>query len=102
MTENTPPTFHALSRSERDHLLAAARRDGANGQDIQREVEAIRESDRPGNTTTYTVLDTLVEWGWLTKAFINGKATGYRVTDDGREVLTRARAVFDVSAETTD
>ena len=86
MTE-APPTYYALTRSERDHLLAAAQLQGrASGQDIQRQVETLREVERPGNNATYNALDALREWGWMDKT-----ADGFDVTNDGRRVLADAK-----------
>jgi len=89
MTE-APPTYYALTRSERDHLLAAAQLQGrASGQDIQRQVETLREVERPGNHATYNALDDLREWGWMDKT-----EDGFAVTDAGRDVLTTAKVKF--------
>jgi len=89
MTE-TPPNYYALSRPKRDHLLAAAQlQDGASGQDIQRQVETLREVERPSNNSTYGALDSLREWGWVEKT--DG---GYAVTKEGRDVLTTAKVKF--------
>lgn len=89
-----PPNYYALSRSERDHLLAAAQLqdeaeeyDGGlpSGQHIQRQVETIRENERPGNHATYNALDALRDYGWM------DKTDGYEVTTDGRRVLADAK-----------
>jgi len=85
-----PPTYYALTRTERDHLLAAAQLHGrASGQDIQRQVETLREVERPGNHATYNALDDLREWGWMDKT-----EDGFDVTRDGHEVLNKAVVEF--------
>ena len=84
---DAPPNYYALSRSERDILLAAAQLQGrASGQDIQRQVETLREVERPGNHATYGALDALREYGWMDKT-----ADGFDVTRDGRRVLADAK-----------
>jgi len=84
---DAPPNYYALSRGERDHLLAAAQLQGrASGQDIQRQVETLREVDRPSDTATYNALDAFREWGWMDKT-----EDGFDVTRDGRQVLADAK-----------
>jgi len=85
---DAPPNYYALSRGERDHLLAAAQLQGrASGQDIQRQVETLREVDRPSDTATYNALDAFREWGWMDKT-----EDGFDVTDAGMDVLYKARS----------
>jgi len=83
-----PPNYYALNKSERDHLLAAAQLQGErpSGQDIQRQVETLREIERPGNHATYGALDSLRDYGWIDKT-----ADGFAVTTDGRRVLADAK-----------
>jgi hypothetical protein len=87
---DAPPTYFALSRLERDILLAAAQltelEGRVSGQDIQRQVETIRTNERPGNNGTYSALDALRGWGWMDKS-----DDGFRVTDDGFDVLASAK-----------
>jgi len=89
-----PPNYYACSRSERDHLLAAAQLQGddlPNGREIQRQVETLRENERPGPTATYGALDALVGYGWLDKTGADGRANAYELTTDGRRVLADAK-----------
>lgn len=90
--DGTPPTYHALSRSERDHLLAVAQLDGENpsGQDIQRRVEALRESDRPSNGTTYAALGDLADYGWVEDVADAKRVTEYGITPEGIDLIKGA------------
>lgn len=93
----TRPNFFMLSRSERDHLLAAVQRQSGrwpNGMDIQRQVESIRGDERPANATTYDALETLADMGLLERKDISDKAVGWKVTHAGREVLQHAVKEF--------
>lgn len=96
--DDTPDTYHTCNRGERDHLLAAAQLQGdaPSGMDIQRQVEALRVDERPSNNTTYNALDRLVAYGWLSREHVDDKATAFRLTDRGRDIIEHARREFDV------
>lgn len=95
-TDDGPPEqYHALTRSQRDHLLATHHHGHSpSGQDIQRTIRDLRGGDRPGNTTTYSVLDDLTSWGLLEAEVVDGKTNGYHVTPRGRRLLVDARGLF--------
>lgn len=95
-TESIPTTFHAMSRSQRDHLLAVGdlHPDQPSGQAVQRRVERLRDGERPSNTTTYSTLSTLADWGFVTTVDKDAKTTGYRLADRGAEILEAAAALM--------
>jgi DNA-binding PadR family transcriptional regulator len=91
--------YHALTRSQRDHLLAVATITNAadglpNGQDVQREVERIRGGDSPSNRTTYAALAALTDHGLVAKEQLEPGLSAYELTADGRECLRVARGTF--------
>jgi len=92
----TAPSYHALTRSERDHLLATAHLQGhePTGQEIQARVTELRGGSRPGNTTTYTTLDTLQDYGWLDVERGERRAKIYRLTVGGHQTLEDAAELF--------
>ena len=100
----TEPTYHSLTRSERDHLLATAHLhddDVPNGQDIQRRVETLRGGDRPANNTTYPAMSRLQDCGYVEAETVDGHTRGYRLTVGGHQALEDAAELFrpDYTAE---
>ena len=95
MNAAAPERFHALTRAERDHLVAVADTNltQPSGRGVQRRVGSLRGEQQPTDETTYGVLGRLDEWGFVEKRDIDGRTTGYEVTEDGLELLSQAVAV---------
>jgi len=96
MNAPRPPTFHALSRAERDHLLAVELcDDDPNGLEVRDRVADLRDGQEPSHPTTYSALDRLAEWGLIEKEAASGSDAGqneHRVTDAGLDYLAQAVA----------
>lgn len=96
MNAPRPPTFHALSRAERDHLLAVKLcGDGPNGLEVQGRVAQLRDGQEPSRPTTYSALQRLDEWGLIDKEVCTGSDAGqhiYEITDEGLAYLAEAVA----------
>lgn len=93
----SPDNYHALTRSERDHLLAIASCDAGNptGKQIQRRVGRLRGGQVPTDSTTYSTLRQLHEWGLVSKADgDDARKTYYDVTTDGHALLSQAVELF--------
>jgi DNA-binding PadR family transcriptional regulator len=90
------PTYLALSGSERDHLLGVCISDGSSGRSIHGTVQNLRdETFHP--VATYDPLESLAERGLIKKweQDIDGRTNSYVLTDDGRETIDSAAAIFE-------
>lgn len=85
---SSAPSYHAMSRSERDFLVAVSGTPAdASGKALTDYVESLHGGERPSNTTTYNTLARLVEWGLVCKADADGVADAYQLTEAGYQTL---------------
>lgn len=91
-------TYLALSRNERDVLLGAAIADGREGAEYPhgasvREWLLEERGESLYSNQLYGAIESLTKSGLIEKEQINGRDTGLRLTDEGRERLEELRAL---------
>lgn len=84
----TAPDNADLTRFQQDLLRTLSREGELYGLAIKRQLEAERGEDI-NHGRLYPNLDTLVEDGLIDKHAVDKRTNGYRLTDDGKELVRR-------------
>lgn len=84
-------SYHELTRSERDFLTAVGSTPAdATGRDVADYIQGLRCGERPGDNTTYAVLERLVSYDLVHRADSESRGNRYQLTEEGYYVLRAA------------